>query len=588
MSIFNVLKNIKYMLSIVAKNTPLYFFSVIVFNIVDNLITTMISVYLVKQIFNSIESQSFSNVMLFVGIMAIFQISNQILQSVFKYKIVPIQKLRLHSKLHAKLFVKACEIDLECYDFPDFYNDFILSLNEIDERANSVINDFGKLLARILSIIAISYLLVSIEPLLLLITIFIVILSSVLQQKINKISFSRNISINPQIRKNDYIVRVFYMKDYSKELRLNNLSKILFKKFDESTNEMNNAVLNHNRKVVLINIISIMFTSSLFDMGVMLLFAFRMMVTKVLTLGDYASGINAIWQLRNHLSCLINCYSSFQNNSQYIERLKVFINYKPNIVSLSKARISKDCSAEITFKNVCFGYKNENTILKNINFTINTGEKIAIVGLNGAGKTTLIKLLLRLYEPLSGSVEFNNININKYEIQKYRSGFGIVFQDYNLYYATLAENISMDDIFDENVIEYSLQKSGFYKKNVDINTIITREFNNEGVVLSGGESQKVAISRAFAHSFHTLILDEPSSALDPIAEYKFNKMLLESSKDKTVILISHRLSTTRIADRILFLDNGEIIEAGTHNELMNKKGKYAEMFNIQSKKYVNY
>lgn len=588
MSIFNVLKNIKYMLSIVAKNTPLYFFSVIVFNIVDNLITTMISVYLVKQIFNSIESQSFSNVMLFVGIMAIFQISNQILQSVFKYKIVPIQKLRLHSKLHAKLFVKACEIDLECYDSPDFYNDFILSLNEIDERANSVINDFGKLLARILSIIAISYLLVSIEPLLLLITIFIVILSSVLQQKINKISFSRNISINPQIRKNDYIVRVFYMKDYSKELRLNNLSKILFKKFDESTNEMNNAVLNHNRKVVLINIISIMFTSSLFDMGVMLLFAFRMMVTKVLTLGDYASGINAIWQLRNHLSCLINCYSSFQNNSQYIERLKVFINYKPKIVSLSKARISKDCSAEITFKNVCFGYKNENTILKNINFTINTGEKIAIVGLNGAGKTTLIKLLLRLYEPLSGSVEFNNININKYEIQKYRSGFGIVFQDYNLYYATLAENISMDDIFDENVIEYSLQKSGFYKKNVDINTIITREFNNEGVVLSGGESQKVAISRAFAHSFHTLILDEPSSALDPIAEYKFNKMLLESSKDKTVILISHRLSTTRIADRILFIDNGEIIEAGTHNELMNKKGKYAEMFNIQSKKYVNY
>lgn len=224
-------------------------------------------------------------------------------------------------------------------------------------------------------------------------------------------------------------------------------------------------------------------------------------------------------------------------------------------------------------------------ILKDINLKINAGEKVAIVGLNGAGKTTLIKLLLRLYDPVSGNIEIDNIDIKNYDLEYYRKGFGVVFQDYNLYAATLSENILMDEISDKTAVKYAIEKSGLSNKNIDSDSNITREFDDNGTVFSGGESQRVAIARVFARPFHTLILDEPSSALDPVAEYNFNKILLEASGGKTVIFISHRLSTTQIADRIVMIENGEIIESGTHQELMKKNGKYSVMFNMQAEKY---
>ena len=586
MNFTKIFKNTKYMLKIIFRHTPAYLFLIIANSIINSLISITISVYLVMQVFNALETGlSFSNVMSIVGLMAILQISNQILQSVFGSRIIPIQKLKLHSKLQSDLFNKATYMDLECYDNPDFYNNFILSLNEIDNRANNVINEFGQLLSRVLSVITISAILFTIEPILILCTILVVILSSLFQRKINKIGFNRNMSMNPHIRKNDYTVRVFYLRDYAKELRISNIRKILFDKFETTTNEMNETILHYNKKFVFINIIKMVVTSSVFDMGVMLLFAFRMMVKGTLTLGGYAAGTNAIWQLRGQLSGLIDSYSSFHDNSQYIERVKEFINYEPRIVSLGSETLTSDFSRDIIFKNLCFSYKSENMVLKDITLKIKAGEKIAIAGLNGAGKTTLIKLLLRLYDPISGNIEINNIDIKNYELESYRKGFGVVFQDYNLYAATLSENVLMDDIADKTAVDYSLLKSGLSKKNVDINSIITREFDDNGVIFSGGESQKVAIARVFAHPFHTLILDEPSSALDPIAEYNFNKILVEASEGKTVIFISHRLSTTKIADRIFMIENGEVIESGTHQELMNKNGKYSVMFNMQAEKY---
>ncbi len=586
MNIKKIFKNTQYMLKMVFRHTPAYLFLIIANSIVNSLISITISVYLVMRVFNALETgSSFSNVMYIVGLMAILQVSNQLLQSVFWSRIIPIQKLKLHSKLQSDLFGKASLMDLECYDNPEFYNNFILSLNEIDNRANNIVNEFGQLLSRILSIVTISAILFTIEPILILCTILVVVLSSLFQRKINKIGFERNLSMNPHIRKNDYTVRVFYLRDYAKELRLSNISKILFNKFETTTNEMNKTILHHNKKFVFINIIKMVLTTSVFDMGVMLLFAFRMMVTGTLTLGGYAAGTNAIWQLRGQLSGLIDSYSSFHDNSQYIERVKEFINYKPHIVSSGSEMLDLDFSKDITFKNMCFCYKPENMVLNDITLKIKAGEKIAIVGLNGAGKTTLIKLLLRLYDPISGNIEINNINIKNYELENYRKGFGVVFQDYNLYAATLSENVLMDDISNEKAVNYSLLKSGLSKKNVDGNSIITREFDDNGIVFSGGESQKVAIARVFAHPFHTLILDEPSSALDPIAEYNFNKILIEASEGKTLIFISHRLSTTKIADRIFMIENGEIIEAGTHQELMNKNGKYSMMFNMQAEKY---
>jgi ATP-binding cassette subfamily B protein len=246
---------------------------------------------------------------------------------------------------------------------------------------------------------------------------------------------------------------------------------------------------------------------------------------------------------------------------------------------------------ELNVKDVSFAYGKDSDTLHNINFSIKAGEKIAIVGYNGAGKTTLIKLLLRLYDVSQGQICLNGQDIREYDKKNYRSLFATVFQDYKIFASTIADNVKIDAAgqSDGEQIELALKKSGFAKKLESlprgINTPLTREFEEEGVNLSGGEAQKVAIARTFYKYCPIIILDEPSSALDPISEYQLNQAMLEVAKDKTVIFISHRLSSTVMADRIYMLEQGNIIEQGSHKELMALEGKYAQMFRMQAEKY---
>lgn len=223
--------------------------------------------------------------------------------------------------------------------------------------------------------------------------------------------------------------------------------------------------------------------------------------------------------------------------------------------------------------------------------TIRPLEKIAIVGYNGAGKSTLIKLFMRLYDVTEGTIYLGNTDIRKIKTDSYRKKFGAVFQDFQIFAASLGENVAMDFIKEgerEKILE-ALCHSGM-KEKVEtfpkgIDTALTKEFQEDGQNLSGGEAQKTAIARVFLRPYQYVIMDEPSSALDPISEYNLNQNMLEIAKDKTVIFISHRLSTTCMADRIYMLEKGRIIEEGTHHELMELKGKYAEMFWKQAGKY---
>jgi len=294
--------------------------------------------------------------------------------------------------------------------------------------------------------------------------------------------------------------------------------------------------------------------------------------------------------------------AKFPEHSLYIEKYRQFMNWEPEI----KSGELPVCSFEsLAIKSAGFEYtpcmpekeggkeKKPVRALTDVSLEIRRGEKIALVGYNGAGKTTLIKLLLRLYDVTEGEILYNGINIKNYNTEQYRSHIGVVFQDYKLFAATIAENVLGGDYTDteeqrETVLS-ALRASSFEDKLAQlpdgINTPLTREFDEKGVNLSGGESQKVAIARVFAKPYELIIMDEPSSALDPISEYKLNHSILEGAKDRTVIFISHRLSTTRMADRIYMFENGSIIESGSHEELMALDGKYSEMFRVQAEKY---
>ena len=266
--------------------------------------------------------------------------------------------------------------------------------------------------------------------------------------------------------------------------------------------------------------------------------------------------------------------------------------YEPKIET-GKGAVPEKELQPLVLKNVSFKYNGESGYaLKNVNMTVHPHEKIAIVGYNGAGKTTLIKLLLRLYDTTEGEILLGDKNIREYDTDEYRREFVAVFQDYQIFAATLSENVVMDMLEEKDgeKVQNALEKAGFAERLAalpsGLSTSLTKEFVQDGTDLSGGEKQKVAIARAFYQDSHFAIMDEPSSALDPIAEYKLNQNMSEIAEDKTVIFISHRLSTTVMADRIYMFENGEIIENGSHEELMKKDGKYAEMFKKQAVNYT--
>lgn len=285
-------------------------------------------------------------------------------------------------------------------------------------------------------------------------------------------------------------------------------------------------------------------------------------------------------------------YPFASETSLYVSKIRKFLDYQPEITS-EEGIIPSGRAKEIELKQVSFAYGDKpDMLLKDIDLHMKPGEKIALVGYNGAGKTTLVKLLMRLYDVKSGEILADGTDIRKYDVKQYRNTIGTVFQDFQIFGGNVRENVilNVEEYGDETRIRQALTDSGLIsrinKLPAGLDTQLTNEFSKEGMNLSGGESQKLAIARVFYKDASLMILDEPSSALDPIAEYQLNHAMMEATKDKTVIFISHRLSTTRLADRIIMLENGRIVEQGKHEELLKQNGKYAQMWKVQAGAYI--
>ena len=296
----------------------------------------------------------------------------------------------------------------------------------------------------------------------------------------------------------------------------------------------------------------------------------------------------------SELDSLAYQFIDMQKIGLFTEKFRNFMEM-PSLVEHAKGVKINDTEPKcLQIKNVSFQYEEDGKkVLSDINMTIQPKEKIAIVGFNGAGKTTFTKLLLRLYEPSNGEILYDGRNIQEYGTDEYRNQFGVVFQDFQIYAGTVGQNILMDYLTEDvrEKTEEALNKMDLRSRSDDrefsIDTILTREFDEKGTILSGGENQKLAFARLMVKNYNIAILDEPSSALDPIAEYELNQNIMELAEGSTVIFISHRLSSTHMADKVYLFENGSIIEQGSHEELMQLGGKYAEMFNKQAYYYHN-
>lgn len=554
------------------------------------------------------DGGSFLRAVSIIGLMAALKLLLYIFDMWFRELCDPMQKKLFHLRMHKELFEKSLNLDLACFDDPEFYNDFVWAMNESDTRAIAVMDSTANMIHQVIVTSGVFSLLFSVEPLVAITLLLSSIVTMVCSILGNKESFKHSKEANPLWRKKDYVNRVFHLADYSKEIRISNASDLLIKEYDKNTKEIIKTDIKYGKRYFLFYGVGWEALGNLTFFVILLYMVFGLK-NGTTDVGTFAAAANVIWKIRWELVNLSESITQFVQHSLFIEKYREFLRFVPEI-SGEQTDLPEFKSLE--FKNVSFTYDftshpkykfNEEKseppkavegkyVLKNINLKLNAGEKIAIVGYNGAGKTTLIKLMMRLYDATKGEILYNGKNIKSFEPKSYRQKIGAVFQDYKIFAATVAQNVKngiYDEKTDKGKILSALDSADFTKRistlENGINTHLTREFNDEGVNLSGGEAQKVAIARIFANDFPIVIMDEPSSALDPMAEYNLNQSILKNTRDKTVIFISHRLSTTRIADKIYMFDNGELIEQGSHEELLEQNGKYAEMFRLQSEKY---
>ncbi|MBR3635957.1 MAG: ABC transporter ATP-binding protein [Lachnospiraceae bacterium] len=594
-TIRRLIGNVTYMVRYAAKYDRPLIIRIIILNVLLLSGMAVNDTFILKMIINGLTGKArFEDivVILLISLVLVMCLEwiHQLLNEWAKAKLIP-----LSGRIQRDLIERNSLKDLIYYDDPQNYDNYTIVANNADYLIEQTVLLVSKMLGGAIALMIAAAMILTINPVLAIFPICGFIVNLMTRFKIEKIHYDWFLEYKIALRKADYSKKVFYQPEFAKECKLNDVKEPLKKQFDEAIEEAANAGRKYGPPltwVSLINWISVFTVFSFFAVPAYL--GYLALVIRSIALGEVASANNAANIVRRNLNEINYCLVDFQEIGQYGDKFIKMMEYKPNIEVADGLKPNKGAEA-LELSHVSFRYPNtEQDTLKDISIKINPGEKIAIVGENGAGKTTFVKLLMRLYDVTQGSIKYGDHDIREYNTHEYRKKISAVFQDYNIYAATIAENVLLRkyDEKDEKDVIAALDKADFTKKLKKlpdgINTQLTREFSDDGTYLSGGESQKIAISRVFLNNEDRAvsILDEPSSALDPVSEYKLNKNLIDNAENDTVIFISHRLSTTRMADRIYLFEKGSIIEQGNHEQLMELNGRYREMFDRQARNYI--
>ncbi|EOU1903018.1 ABC transporter ATP-binding protein [Clostridium perfringens] len=450
---------------------------------------------------------------------------------------------------------------------------------------HTILGLFGKLTAFVGYISIVLFL----SPWILLFLIINVLISYALTMRVKKYEYSQKEKAADKDRRTFYVFDTMYDFAYGKDIRIYDLKNILidkFKKFRGERIDISRDVQGKQLNVKIVDVVLLVIRECVVYGYLIYDVLFRGM-----GIGDFTMYFSTINGFGDWMKGILDDLAYIKAQNMYLDDMREFLEIKSE--DKEKTRdIPIDSSYEIEFKNVSFKYpKTDKYIYKNLSLKIKKGQRLAIVGINGAGKTTFVKLLCRLYEPTSGEILINGINIQSFSKEEYYKILSVVFQDIKTFAFTVAENVSLENLeeVDREKVLHCIEKAGVGDKinslQKGIDTSLLKILDGEGVELSGGENQKLALARALYKNGKIVILDEPTSALDAVAEYNIYKGFDELIGDKTAIYISHRLASTKFCDVIAFFENGEIVEYGTHEELLKKNGKYSDMFNIQAQYY---
>ncbi len=587
----SMLSNIIFFVGLIFKASPLLVIGDFIWGILTILPGRLISVIGVKYVIDVVsEGKDLQRIFYAVLVIAAVLVLSTLLSWLYREFFWNVEKEKVHYNLNRSLYEKAKKLDQESYDNPEFYNNFILTIESSSDNIQNLLGLVRNYVGNFISLVTVGGVLLTIDPICLVIILAFICGFLPLSRKIGDLQMGRRIDNTKFHRRSDYFQRIFYLQEYCKEVRMNDIAPLLMERYNDAADDVIKNQKKYWKKISSLYMVQETGIQILGFMFVLPLYlGYCVLVKESITPGDFVAAFNGAHSIAISINFLtVWAVAVFSERGKMIEKYREFIKADFKIRDGEKTA-EKSEPKEIRIENLSFTYPgNDKPTLKNINLTVKPYEKIALVGYNGAGKTTLTNLILRLYDATEGGVYIAGEDIREVTTDSHRNRFAAVFQDFQLFSCSVGENVALDKSYDGKRVEQALSHSGFDKKLKNgVETELLREFDDEGQMLSGGESQKVAIARAFYKDCPYVILDEPSANLDPIAEYNLNQAMLSAAANKTVIFISHRLSTTVNADKIYVMENGEIIESGSHKELMALGGTYAYMFNLQAEKYKN-
>ncbi len=559
-------------------------------------ISVLISRSVIDSVVSGIVHHEISPIWLPVGLQLAAGLTSNLL-STLSNTVQQLLQERVSNRVQFLVLEKSNTLDLAFFENPEFYDKLRNATDQSTYQPVSMVSQTFGLVQTFVTLISMIFLLLQLAWWLAIIALLVPIPSFIASSRYGWRGYQLMRRQSPERRLMAYFNQVMTIDHYNKEIKLFDLGNYFIERFKTLANKF-----YEEKKSILVRRYAIgFFWTSITvaaNSGIYLYVAYEA-VTGHISLGGLTLYTQSAVQTGSNFQALLNGISNTYETNLYVNTLFEFLEYEPKLVSPSNPRpITPNADTQgldIEFRNVSFTYpdkdKETQAALRNVSFTVHAGESIALVGSNGAGKTTIVKLLTRLYDPDEGEILIGGHNIKEYDLKELRDHVGVIFQDYVTYFLSARENIGVGriaDVENQPLVVGAAQKSGadrvINRLAEGYDTTLGRWFE-KGAQLSGGEWQKVALARAFMRDAGILILDEPTSSLDAQAEYEVFARFRELTRGKTAIFISHRFSTVRLADRILVLENGHIIENGSHAELIELNKRYAELFNLQAEAY---
>ncbi len=558
-----------------------------------------ITALVIDSVIRAIKIHSTSPIWLPIGLQLGIALLSSLLSNVSNIVQQLLQE-QVSNRVQLEILKKANTLDLAFFENPEFYDKMRQAANQSTYQPVSMISQTFGLGQTVVTLVSLIFLLVHLAWWLAIVALIVPIPAFFSSTRYGWRGYQLMRRQSPERRLMNYFVTLMTTDTYNKEVKLFNLGDYFIGKFWDLATRL----YKQDRKLLLrrYNINFIWTGLTVVANTAIYLYVALQTVAGRITLGGLTLYTQTAVQVGQNFQSLLNGISNTYENTLYLNTLFDFLEYQPEIVSPSEPKpveLSRNVDGlDIEFRDVSFTYPGKDpethAALKHASFTIRAGEAVALVGRNGAGKTTLVKLLTRLYDPDEGEIFIGGRNIKEYDLKDLREQVGVIFQDYVNYYMTAQENIGVGRIAhieQRDLVMSAASKSGanvvIEKLPNGYDTMLGRWFKDlkNSTQLSGGEWQKIALARAFMRDAHILVLDEPTSALDAQAEYEVFTKFRELTRGKTAVFISHRFSTVRLADRIFVIENGSIIESGSHEELIALDGRYAELFNLQAEAY---